>query len=310
MTVHVISTAAIPTPPPEKGYGGIELLVYYLVRELEKKYKVRLYALDGSYVPNGGLVTGNTEYELATKVSEISDGDVVIDWSHTKPFSSIGKDVPTYSQVFWTDSLGRNPVFPSKAVARAYGYCDPVIYPGINIDEYPYVTEKEDYLLYFGRIIPEKGVERVIALANMTNSRLIVAGHTGTFSYNKEYVEQIKAACKGKHEFIADPDQKTKIDLLSHAKAVVHLPRWLESFWIVGCEALACGTPIITYVGSGGPEELVKISQGGIIAYRDDLLSAVSLVQHIPPKVCREGVSYFSSERMGKEWCNLIEVRK
>jgi len=320
--IHVISTTAIPTPPPQRGYGGIELLVYNLVDELEKMgEKVSLYAAKNSYRPRHGLYTADSEHGLAKQaVDNAKEGDVIIDWSHTKPISSmqLPKGVKVFSQVFWTDALGMNPVFPSKAVARAFGHPNPtIIYPGIKVSEYPVSKEKEDFFLYFGRIIPEKGVERVIAIARQTGVRLIVAGHTGQFSYDKDYISNIKEACTGKVEFMPDPDHRTKVDLLTKAMAVVHFPRWLESFWIVGVEALACGTPIITTVNSGGPAELGNSLTTYLLTNPHTEFSRVVdelFKTYFDPdkgrrlvSECRSSSKRFDSKVMANQWLNLIK---
>lgn len=326
MNVAVVSTAAIATPP--SGYGGIEKLVYLLVKQLEKRHNVSLFAAADSYEPNGGLYVGGTEIELARSLYEVIKDrskiyDVVIDWSHMKHATTylqlrdFRKRPKTINMVFWTDMLGYGyNVFPSNAVKRGYLQINPelnqdgkvaLIPPGIDVERYPRVKDKEDYFLYFGRIIPEKGVKELIHIANALGIELIVAGHIGQFSYDKKYVEDVKSLCTGRIHFLGDVDEKQKIDLIAHAAAVMHRPNWLESFWIVGCEALACGTPLIVSLDSGGPaEQVVHGKTGFICSTLKDWQEAVSSIRNINPDECIRRAHYFSDERMGFDWLNLI----
>ncbi|MEM2233829.1 MAG: glycosyltransferase [Nitrososphaerota archaeon] len=319
MRVHIISTASIPTPPPRGGYGGIERLVYHLVRGLENRnVRVTLYALDESYRPNGGLVTGNDEYELANLVSR-DEGDVVIDWSHQKFYSLLNGGERVFNQVFYTDRAGAGTnVYPSVAVLRAYddvkGH---VIPPGIDPEEIGLRKEKEDFFLYFGRIIPEKGVEAVIAAARRANVHLKIAGHVGRFSYDQEYIARIRRLCESSPnvEFLGEVERDEALDLLGRAKAVVHFPRWLESFWIVGVEALLSGTPIVTTTNSGGPAEMVARTGCGVTVSTLDeaarVLKAIEGVVYPPlefdPEWCRKkAVRYYSYRSMANSWLDLI----
>ncbi|MEM2941442.1 MAG: glycosyltransferase [Thermoproteota archaeon] len=311
MRLGVISTAALPTPP--QGYGGIERLVWFLTQELSKKYPVRLYASAGSWTDNVELVTGTTEAELANVAyKDLTNGeiDVVLDWSHTKPFSSLYKGDRVLSQVFWTDVKGFNPVYPSKAVAANFN--EPrgvIVYPGIDLTPYVFRRDKEDWFLYFGRIIPEKAVERVISIARMANVRLLVAGHTGYFSHDKSYTDSIKSMCYGKIEWVGDVDEKQKIDLLSHAKALLFYPRWIESYGIIVTEALASGCPCILG-GVGGHMEQITHGVEGFICYSmDEAVSAIRMVDRIHVERCRKKSEYFSSARMAEDWEKLIRTK-
>ncbi|MEM2068436.1 MAG: glycosyltransferase [Nitrososphaerota archaeon] len=309
MRLGVISTTALPTPP--KGYGGIELLVWYLTQELAKrKYDIRLYASPGSGKDNVELVTGSSEAELADLAyRDVSRGevDVVLDWSHTKHFSSLYSGSRVLSQVFWTDARGINPVYPSRAVASAFNDVKGnVIYPGIDLSRYVFRRDREDWFLYLGRIIPEKAVERVIAASRATGIRLVVAGHTGDFSYDKNYVNLIKSMCRGRVEWVGDVDEKQKIDLLSHARALLFYPRWLESYGIVVTEALASGCPCILGGSGGHMEQITHGVEGFKCHSMDDFESAVGMIDRIDPENCRRRSEYFSSARMAEDWEKAI----
>jgi len=305
--IGVISTPLIPTPP--RGYGGIELLVAELVKNLEEiGFKVRLYASSKSMSPSLGLSAGFTEEELAKKaLHDMHEGmlDVIVDWSHMKIYSRF--DDRVLSQVFWTDVEGKNPVYPSRAVARAFGNSSgTVIYPGIDISKYRLGKEREDWFIFLSRIIPEKGVEKTIAIAKMANIRLKVVGHTGRFA-NQQYVEKIKSMCTGKIEWVGEVSEKEKIDLLSHARGLIYKNVWLESFGIFTVEALASGCPCIVSIDSGGPAEIVIHNKTGYICSTiKEYCSAISRIEEIEPEECRKRAEYFSSARMARDWAKHI----
>ncbi|MEM1557400.1 MAG: glycosyltransferase [Thermoproteota archaeon] len=312
--IGIVSTSMIPTPPRE-GYGGIELLVGELVKELEKiGYEVRLYALDSDLEPRLGVTRGDDELSLAVKAYEDwrnGEIDVVLDWSHQK-FLSRYPVSRAASMCFWTDAVGVNPVYPSKAVAEAFRSLNPldsgrVIYPGIDISRYKLSRSREDWFIFFSRIIPEKGVEKAVAVAKAAGVRLKVAGHTGRFAYDKGYVEHIKKLCTGKIEWVGEVSEEEKIDLLSHARGLIFSPVWLESFGIFLVEALASGCPCIVSADCGGPSEQIEHGRTGFKCWGiRDFVWAIENIDKIDPDECRRRAEYFTSKRMAKDWDKYI----
>ena len=302
LKILVISATAIPTPPPKYGYGGIELLVYYLVRELERMgHKVTLAAAPGSYKPNGGLIESYMEPELSRQINP-DDFDVIHDWSHSKIAQQF-MHPRIYSTPFWTDARGVNPIYPSRAVANAFGEPHaPVVYPGIDVEKYPLIEDKEDYFVYFGRIAPIKGVSRTIMLAKKAGIRLKVVGHTGWGAYDKKYVEYIKSLCRDNIEWVGEVSHQEKIELLGRAKAMIFTPEWMESFGITVVESMLVGTPVICS-GHGGHMELVVHGVSGYhLARADEIHDAIKAVESLSPRKVRERGLYFNSRRMAEDY--------
>lgn len=324
MRVGIASPPLVPTPP--SGYGGIERLTYYLALGLEQLgHEVVLFAAPGSHRPKSGeLITATTEYhigELATKALRSERIDVLADWTHAKSPSwrSLAEGVArrAISMVFYTDALGPTiNVFPSFAVRRQMDASDsaPVIPPGIDVVSLMQHArrEKEDYFVFFSRIIPEKGVERAISVARRAHVKLYVAGHTGEFAYDKQYVEKIKSMCDGEQIiWVGDVDEKQKIELLSHARGLIYWSKWLESFGIFIVEALALGTPCVVNSDSGGPAEMVINGHTGFVCSTiHDFVEAVRLLKvddsFIKPDKCIERAMFYHYTRMAAQWDELM----
>jgi glycosyltransferase involved in cell wall biosynthesis len=298
----------LPTPP--KGYGGIELLTHYLCRGLEELgCRVTLIAAPGSRFRR--LVEAVDEYEAAVKAAIIHEGcDALIDRTHRKTLSLLAVDKPLLNTVYYTDEAGRGVnIYPSKAVWKSYGGRGEVIYDGIDTSIYTPSKSREEYFLAFSRIAPIKGIHLVVDIFKRINKPLKVAGHTGFFSYDRKYVEDVREKCTGKIEFVGDVDPETKIDLLAHAKALVMLPLWLESSCIAFMEALASGCPVVTW-DYGSPREIVKHKVTGYVAERGNIKQVekyILEIDEINNGKCVESAEYFSYKRMAQDYLKLLK---
>ena len=66
----------------------------------------------------------------------------------------------------------------------------------IRVDRWPLRTEKQDYLLWIGRMDPVKGAHRAIEAARLAGRALVLAGpvQTGQEQYFREQVEPMSTA--------------------------------------------------------------------------------------------------------------------
>jgi glycosyltransferase involved in cell wall biosynthesis len=62
------------------------------------------------------------------------------------------------------------------------------VYNGINLHSFSFSDEPEDYLLYVGRIVPEKGVKEAVQVARELGSRLLIIGNV--YPDSQEYFDQ------------------------------------------------------------------------------------------------------------------------
>lgn len=137
----------------------------------------------------------------------------------------------------------------ANRIAKYYRRESEVIHPGVEVDDFLFREDKEDYYFYVGRVIPYKKFDLLVDAFNINGKKLILATSTD----NKLYRELVaKSGPNIEWRFgISNADKKR---VMARAKAMLFPPD--EDFGIVPIEAMAAGTPVIAY-GKGGALETV-----------------------------------------------------
>src|SRR5579859_3575543 len=155
----------------------------------------------------------------------------------------------------------------SHACAATYApscHINAVIYNGVPIARIPFGAHPApgDYLLYAGRITPEKGVEDALEIARRTGKRLLLAGGV----YDQAYFDtriRPRLASAGPHAAYLGPLARERLwELMAGAWAVLCPVHWTEPFGLVPCEAQAAGAPVIGYA-RGGLREVIADGASG-----------------------------------------------
>ena len=136
----------------------------------------------------------------------------------------------------------------ARRIWRCYRREATVIYPPVNVEEFPFQAQKEDFYLIVSRLVSYKQVSLIVRAFNELQKKLVVIG-TG------EDMGKIRQIAKSNIEILGwQPDNVVK-KYMSNAKAFVYAA--CEDFGISLVEAQACGTPVIAY-GAGGALETVR----------------------------------------------------
>lgn len=177
------------------------------------------------------------------------------------------------------------------------------VYNGLDTTAFDYNAIPEDYLLFFGRIHPDKGAYEAIQIAQQSKRRLIIAGIIQDEHYFREKVEPylnddiVFAGAAG-------PAQRN--NLLGNAAALLHPISFAEPFGLSVAEAALCGTPVIAF-NKGSMPELIKDKETGYLV--DTVEQAVDAVNHvhtIDRRHCRTWAeSRFSKEKMVEDYITL-----
>lgn len=158
-------------------------------------------------------------------------------------------------------------------------FFDEVIPMFFDPDRFPFRSgmETEDYYLFVGRLIHEKGVGVACQAATAAGVKLKIIGHGGD-----------RRNITGGHEFLGDVDWRTRNEVMSKAKAVLCPTLYLEPFNCVAVEAQLCGTPVIS-TDWGGFTETV---QHGVSGYRcrmlQDFVDGIKAVEYLDRRGIRE----------------------
>ncbi len=165
-----------------------------------------------------------------------------------------------------------------------------------------------DYLLFLGRVCPEKGIDKAIEIAHRAGIKLKIAAKVDPV--DEVYYQETIAPLIEKYdaEFVGEADDMQKNDLIGNARAVLFPINWPEPFGLVMIEAMACGTPIIAF-GCGSVPEIVKTGENGFICHDvEGAISAVKQIDNIDRGQCRHHFeTRFTSTRMAEDYVRVYE---
>jgi glycosyltransferase involved in cell wall biosynthesis len=168
---------------------------------------------------------------------------------------------------------------------------------------------KQDYAAFLGRVSPEKGLDRAIAISGRAGMKLKVAAKVD--NADKEYYDTvIKPLLKtNTHvEFIGEINDQQKPDFLSGAHALIFPIDWPEPFGLVMIESMACGTPVIAFRSGSVPEVIDDGLTGFIVNNVDEAVEATKKVHTLDRQKVRETFDRrWTARRMAQDYVNLYE---
>jgi len=172
------------------------------------------------------------------------------------------------------------------------------VYNGTDVKLFNYSDEAEDFLLFAGRIAPEKGVKEAIQVAKKAKKRLLIIGpvNHGSQGYFDQY---IKPELDDQILYLGRMDQNQLPKYYQKAIAVLTPIQWEEPFGLTTIEAMACGAPVISLRRGAAPEIIKHGKTGYIVDSLAEMVECVGRISEINRHDCRDHVrKNFSLERM------------
>jgi glycosyltransferase involved in cell wall biosynthesis len=212
------------------------------------------------------------------------------------------------------DVYRRWPEFPLVSISDAQREPMPwanwagTVLHGARMDLYSYAPEPGGYLAFLGRISPEKGPERAIAIARQVGLPLKIAAKVDRA--DQAYFESVVEPMLHHPliEFIGEIGEERKSAFLGGARALLFPINWPEPFGLVMIEAMACGTPVVAF-DSGSVREVIEDGVTGFVVDSiDQAAHAVTRVGALDRKSIRAQFELrFSAIAMARRYLALYE---
>ena len=323
MAIAMLAPPWIPIPPP--GYGGIESVIALLCDGLvERGNEVTLFAAPGSNSPaHVHEVLPSTHEDEVEKALHESDHvarafeeiehaggdgsrfDVIHDHCgftalamanrvgvpvvHTLHGPFTGGTAEFYAQ-HWRKVHVVAISETQKASAPEGMEIAAVVPNPINASEWEYTPEKDDFLLWVGRMAEVKGPDRAIAAAKEAGVPLKLGGvvQPGQEAF---YEAEVEPHLDGESvEYVGEVGGESKKDLFSRARGLLMPIRWEEPFGMVMVEAMACGTPVIAFPEGAASDIVLDGETGFLVNDEHEMAAAVGRLGEIDPQACRDRV--------------------
>lgn len=294
--MKIVLAAPLKTPIPPETYGGTQRDVYWLAKGLsEKGHQVTVIAAPGSYVNEQVKINEVPKSDSNPEITYYlpSQYDIVnfhykLDYEPDFPYLH-----SLHGNAKVVEWLPRNTSFISRRHALNHGGKH-FVYNGLDLDEYPFEPNPDDYFSFLGKISwKRKNLRKAKQVAREAGVKLKVGGG---WRLSLDPKVQYKGMVGG----------DDKIDLLKNAKGMIFPTAWEEPMGLVVAESMACGTPCIVS-NRGAMPELVSDETGFICETNADYLAAIRNIDKISRHACRDRLKlHFSKEAMAEGYLTLF----
>jgi glycosyltransferase involved in cell wall biosynthesis len=180
------------------------------------------------------------------------------------------------------------------------------VYNGIDTSQFDFVERPGDYLLYFGRIHPEKGAHHAVEVAKRTGNRLVIAGLVQDEHY---FAAQISPHIDGKQiQYVGNVGPADRNRLLGNASALLHLIDFDEPFGLSVAEAMLCGTPVVAINRGSMPELVIHGKTGLLVSDVDEAIQSLKKLPELSRRDCSQwAVKQFSCEMMVDRYLEIYQ---
>jgi glycosyltransferase involved in cell wall biosynthesis len=332
LRIGLIAPPWVPVPPP--AYGGTEVVIDVLARGLQRAgHHVVLFATGDSTCPVprrwryeralGTEAPGEAEVGHVAAAYALLDGKVDVIHDHTLagprhlartkvrtpvvvtahgPF--VPDQIAAYQPV--SDRVALVAISHAHAAGAVGLPISAVIPHGLELDQTPVGTGGGGYVAFLGRMSPDKGPGRAIRAARAAGVPIRLAGKMWEAAERRCFAEQVEPLLGRDAVYVGEVRGVDKCAFLGEARALLNPILWPEPFGLVMIEALACGTPVVTFAEGAAPEIVRHGIDGFLCADEATMATAIGRLEELDRRRCREGVmARFAADRMVADYVAL-----
>jgi len=252
------------------------------------------------------VFTANT-IELLQKIEQPNDMLLCFfGWGHKAIADAMSDMIVIEPGIGYPSAFARWRIYESHAIMNAMygpksiGTCDMDWYHRVipnyfDPEDFTYSEDKDDYILYLGRVYNGKGLDTIIQATEAAGRKLVIAG--------PGRLEDMGYAASPQHVTeMGYADPRMRRQLLSRASAVAVASGYLEPFAGIQVEAWLSGTPMITPDWAA----FAELNQHGVTGYRcntfRDFVEAFRTTEELFPEYCRRHAEQFTLERVAPRY--------
>jgi glycosyltransferase involved in cell wall biosynthesis len=323
---------------PPKLYGGTERVVHYITEELVAQgHEVTLFS-------SGDSVTTAKLIPVTSKSLRLDENCIDLLAPHFTMMEMVEKEAYQFDvihnhidymmyplikrnkQHFLTTLHGRLDIpellplykeffqIPVVSISNAQRLPIPfanwkgTVYHGLPTELYKLFPGDGKYLVFVGRISPEKRVDRAIEIAVKAGIPLKIAAKID--KVDRDYFdEKIKHLIENPLiELVGEVNDHEKQELFGNAMGLIYPIDWPEPFGLAMIEAMACGTPVVAYGHGSVPEVVDEGVTGFVVNSQEDAVEAVKKLHTLSRIKCREVFEKrFTATRMVNDYLTIYE---
>ncbi len=312
LRIGIIAPPWVPVPPHV--YGGTEVVVDQLARGLvDAGHQVELFATGDSTCPVprayyyeealGTCADPALEFAHVEKAYEhLTDVDIVHDHTLTGPSwaATWRPDLPVVTTNHGPFTPAMRAHFGALAdrvtiiaISEAQRRSAPeipvgaVIHHAIDAAACPFGQGDGGYVLFLGRMSPDKGAHRAITVARAAGKRILLAAKMWEPEERRYFAEEVAPLLGEDATYLGEVGGQAKLDLLAGAEALINPIRWPEPFGLVMIEALACGTPVLSFREGAAPEIVEDGITGFLCTDEVDMAARLAHIGDLDRAACR-----------------------
>jgi glycosyltransferase involved in cell wall biosynthesis len=335
MRIGLIAPPWIPVPPP--GYGGTEEVIDDLARGLAALgHDVRLFTVGESTCPvsRRWLYSSPAEpmgdpFREAAHVGAaypaLAGTDIIHDHTELGPLLAgrrgichqpvvttvHGPVTPRNRRMLAETARHTSIVAISRAHARSFGDIPvaAVIHHGIDLDAYKPGSGTGGYLLFTGRMSPDKGVHHAVRVARRAGWPLVITAKIREPAERAYFDEQVRPLLGPDDDMLPEQPLAARAALMGNAAALLNPITWPEPFGLVMAQALATATPVLAFPNGAAPEIIDHGRTGYLCRDEDEMTAAVAHIGEIGRWQCRAAAQrQFSLARMAADYERLYRA--